>query len=282
MSASGERLWPEGFQQRPHQKPTSCLFPTQSVTFGSIPTLEAPKNPHTAARTFAASNSVGSKEFQRPGCDLSVPLRSRVLCGAISSLACPPRVASSPPRQLYTTSTSRHIDTARTIVDQFAKPPATAVFSQPRRCAGMTPKLKPLLLPPLVEQRFGLRAEQQQVKGPPAMATPDYGDQSFVYYTTNSSASDITSPVTPIFSPKGHQRCSSSTSSLELPMQLPQECPTSPSQASSTMSSLRQLPDVEEEPLDRGEDTTTLSGHHFGLYSCLCMCRHCILVVLAT
>ncbi|KAF5133938.1 hypothetical protein E5D57_004566 [Metarhizium anisopliae] len=140
----------------------------------------------------------------------------------------------------------------------------------------MTPKLKPLLLPPLVEQRFGLRAEQQQVKGPPAMATPDYGDQSFVYYTTNSSASDITSPVTPIFSPKGHQRCSSSTSSLELPMQLAQECPTSPSQASSTMSSLRQLPDVEEEPLDRGEDTATLSGQHFGLYSCLCdqPCSH--------
>lgn len=154
-------------------------------------------------------------------------------------------------------------------IHQFAKPPATAVFSQHRRCAGMTPNLKPLLLPQLVEQRFERRAELQQGNGLPALTTPDHGDLSYVYYTTNSSASDITSPVTPIFSPKGHQRFSSSTSSLELPMQPPPECPASPSQTSSTMSSLRQLPDVEEEPFGRGEDTATLSDH-FGLYSCLC------------
>ncbi|OAA45566.1 hypothetical protein NOR_03355 [Metarhizium rileyi] len=133
----------------------------------------------------------------------------------------------------------------------------------------MTPQLKPLLLPQLVEQRFGRPAEKQHVNGPSAMATPDHGDLSYLYYTANSSASDITSPVTPIFSPKSHQRFSSSTSSLELPAQPPLECPTSPSQTSSTMSSLRQLPDVEEEPLDRGEDTATLSDQ-FGLYSCLC------------
>ncbi|KHN94353.1 uncharacterized protein MAM_07782 [Metarhizium album ARSEF 1941] len=143
----------------------------------------------------------------------------------------------------------------------------------------MTPRLKPLLLPQLVEQRLGGRTEKQQVNehgnGSSTMAAPDQGDLSFVYYTTNSSASDITSPVTPIFSPKGHNRFSSSTSSLELPMQMPQECPASPSQTSSAMSTLRQLPDVEEEPLDRGEDTATLSDQ-FGLYSCLCdqACSH--------
>jgi hypothetical protein len=135
----------------------------------------------------------------------------------------------------------------------------------------MTPKLKPLLLPQLVEQRLERQAEMQHVNGPLAMASPDQGDLSYVYYTTNSSASDITSPVTPIFSPKGHQRFSSSTSSLELPIQPPMDCPASPEQVPATLSGLRQLPDVEEEPVDRGDDATTASDH-FGLYSCLCTC----------
>jgi hypothetical protein len=167
----------------------------------------------------------------------------------------------------------QHTDTARHFLD--ANLPATAVFSQPKRCAGMTPKLKPLLLPQLVEERLGRRAEKHIVVNGASsvMASPDPADLSYVYYTTNSSASDIASPVTPIFSPRGHQRFSSSTSSLELPLQPPlPECPASPSQTSSTVSSLRPpLPDVEEEPVDRGGDTATLSDH-FGLYSCLCQC----------
>lgn len=102
-------------------------------------------------------------------------------------------------------------------------------------------------------------------------------DLSCVYHTANSSSSELASPVTPVFSPKSHQRFSSSTSSLELPMQPQPECPSSPSLASSTVSSVRHLADVEEEPIhQREEDTATLSEDSFGLYSCLCdqACSH--------
>lgn len=127
----------------------------------------------------------------------------------------------------------------------------------------MSPKLKPLLLPQLVEQR---RSKQYAY------------DQEYVYYTTNSSSSDITSPVTPTFSNRGHQRYSSSTSSLDLPLQL-QDSPSSPlpptSAGNNTKSTLRQLPDVQEEPMERDYDTATIDtidedDDHFGLYSCLC------------
>ncbi|KAK2594377.1 hypothetical protein QQS21_007937 [Conoideocrella luteorostrata] len=132
----------------------------------------------------------------------------------------------------------------------------------------MSPKLKPLLLPQLVRHRQTADAVSSAV-----VSSPDPVDLSYVYYTTNSSSSDITSPVTPIFSPKSHQRFPSSTSSLELPMQQPPlECPASPSPTSSTLSSVRHLADVEEEPIQREEDTATLSD----VYSCLCdqPCSH--------
>ncbi|GAO19180.1 hypothetical protein UVI_02014600 [Ustilaginoidea virens] len=100
-------------------------------------------------------------------------------------------------------------------------------------------------------------------------------DPSYVFRTANSSSSDITSPVTPVFSPKGHQQFSSSNSSLESPMLPLSDCPASPTQTSSILSSLRQLADVEEEPLQREEVASTLSDS-FGLYSCLCdqPCTH--------
>jgi hypothetical protein len=131
----------------------------------------------------------------------------------------------------------------------------------------MSPKLKPLLLPQLVEQR---RSKHQY--------TTSHGSNPDVYYTTNSSSSDITSPVTPTFSSR-HQRYSSSSSSLDLPLQL-QESPSSPLQpasAANSKSNIRQLPDVQEEPMEReydDDDTSTLDSiedvDHFGLYSCLC------------
>lgn len=130
----------------------------------------------------------------------------------------------------------------------------------------MSPKLKPLLLPQLVEER-----RSKQYSG--------VYDHDYVYYTTNSSSSDITSPVTPTFSSRGHQRYSSSTSSLELPLQL-QDSPSSPLPPTSAgnKSSIRQLPDVQEEPMD---DTATIDStdkdyDHFELYSCLCdePCQH--------
>ncbi|KAF5612791.1 hypothetical protein F25303_14329 [Fusarium sp. NRRL 25303] len=139
----------------------------------------------------------------------------------------------------------------------------------------MSPRLKPLLLPQLVEERR--KWEVQQV-------SPET-DLSYIYYTTNSSSSDITSPITPTFSPgKGHFRMSSSTSSLDLPPQL-NDTPVSPTQSIHTKPPMRSLPDVEEEPLEPEHTTTTTvtdntessnryslaPSDQFSLYDCLCM-----------
>ncbi|PHH60714.1 hypothetical protein CDD81_1332 [Ophiocordyceps australis] len=125
----------------------------------------------------------------------------------------------------------------------------------------MSPKLKPLLLPQIVERR-------RQVD---SLAT-DNGDVSQVYYTTNSSCSDVTSPLTPTFSARGHQRLSSSTSSLELPPQS-YEIPSSPVQLLAAKPDKTPLPDVEEERYDDDDDA---GSEYFGLYSCLCdnVCPH--------
>lgn len=93
-------------------------------------------------------------------------------------------------------------------------------------------------------------------------------DFPYASYTNNSSSSDIVSPVTPTFSAKGHFRGSSSTSSLDLAYVQLQDIPSSPTQQLSKQSSKRQLPDVEEEPLEREEDTSTFSKS-YDLY-CLC------------
>lgn len=122
----------------------------------------------------------------------------------------------------------------------------------------MSPQLKPLLLPQLVEERRRFEVHQH---------APDTGN-SFVYYTTNSSASDLTTPLTPTFSARGQFRFSSSTSSLELPTQL-QESPSSPAQSQTAKHSLPDVQEVQEEHLDRaGYDT--LPANQLGLYSCLC------------
>lgn len=130
----------------------------------------------------------------------------------------------------------------------------------------MSPKLKPLLLPQLVEERRKWEVQQ---------SSPDCErDLSYVYYTTNSSSSDVASPVTPTFSPKGHFRVSSSTSSLDLPPSLQEsQSPVSPTQQIHTKTPKRLLPDVQEEPLE--PEDSIHSGEipdHFGLFDyCLCM-----------
>ncbi|KAM4065739.1 hypothetical protein HRG_010545 [Hirsutella rhossiliensis] len=132
----------------------------------------------------------------------------------------------------------------------------------------MSPHLKPLLLPQLVEERRKFDSK----------ASPDAADLSHVYYMTNSSSSDVASPVTPTFSPRGHQRFPSSSSSLELLPQPPQESPASSPSAQyvSAKSEKRQLPDVQEDPMELYEDDSSPSSEHFGLYSCLCDadCQH--------
>ncbi|KAG8356382.1 hypothetical protein FVEN_g5579 [Fusarium venenatum] len=132
----------------------------------------------------------------------------------------------------------------------------------------MSPRLKPLLLPQMVEDRR--KWEVQQV-------SPET-DLSYVYYTTNSSSSDVASPLTPAFSPaKGHFRMSSSTSSLDLPPQL-NESPISPTQSIHTKPPMRSLPDVQEEPLepehnnihDDTDRNSLAPSDQFSLYDCLC------------
>lgn len=161
----------------------------------------------------------------------------------------------------------------------------------------MSPKLKPLLLPQLVEERRKLQADvdaqqpyqqmyhynwdhQQQHPYSAAIQSAQQleaigNEMSAAYHTMNSSASDITSPVTPTFSARGHVRYSSSTSSLELPPQIPDPCtPSSPTallQSASVKNGPRPLPDVQEEPVER-EDDAILNANRFSLYSCLCKC----------
>lgn len=120
----------------------------------------------------------------------------------------------------------------------------------------MSPGLKPLLLPQLVEQRKQDEALQvQYVHKCTIDADPV---PTGMYSVDDASLSDTTSPVTPTFSQRGggHLRySSSSTSSLDLVL-VPSctDTPASPtpqtqvtSQGHSAPLTSRLLPDVEEE-----------------------------------
>jgi hypothetical protein len=123
----------------------------------------------------------------------------------------------------------------------------------------MSPKLKPLLLPQLVEER---RKRE-------SMSESDM-DLSSSYYTHSSSASEIPSPVTPTFSSRGHLRYPSSASSIESSYHSPGiESPTSPSFIGSKTGK-RSLPDVQEEPQEREEDFDMFDDANELLYDCLC------------
>ena len=122
--------------------------------------------------------------------------------------------------------------------------------------AVMSPRLKPLLLPQLVEDRKKMT---------------EIGDLPYTFFTTtNSSSSDVTSPVTPTFSAKGHYRGSSSTSSLDLAFAQHQESPASPTLQVCDKATLRPLPDLKEEPFEREEEPAPVEPDSLGLYSCLC------------
>lgn len=170
-------------------------------------------------------------------------------------------------RNVYTTNAN-----AASIHSQAV--PATAPM-----LGGMSPKLKPLLLPQLVEQRKRSDSASWVSSPDPNVA----GTWPYIFNAPSSSSSDITSPVTPTFSTRGHVRMSSSSSSLDLPP-LAQDGYVSPSLLSSTLTkaSTRQLPDVEEEPLEKehyqhiDDDVSDDDDDNFGLYSCLCepRCTH--------
>lgn len=131
----------------------------------------------------------------------------------------------------------------------------------------MALKLKPLLLPQLVEQR---RKHETLVQQGAADA-----DQTFIYYThhSSSSSSDLgsRSPVTPVFS-RSQSRYSGSTSSLEQLSSSYSECPASPAQASNSIKGAKSLlPDVQEDPLREDEHIASVVDDELrGLYDCLC------------
>jgi hypothetical protein len=119
----------------------------------------------------------------------------------------------------------------------------------------MSPKLKPLLLPQLVEER---RKRE---------STSDSEMDLSTFHTHTSSASEATSPVTPTFSAR-HLRYPSSASSIESTFHPSAgDSPSSPSCIAK--ASKRSLPDVIEEIQERDEDFDMLEDDG-ELYDCLC------------
>ncbi|KAI1506691.1 hypothetical protein F5X99DRAFT_404048 [Biscogniauxia marginata] len=131
----------------------------------------------------------------------------------------------------------------------------------------MSPTLRPLQLPLLVERGLQEAVQSETVEGEVSHSG---------LFMADSSSSDTTSPVTPTFSPH-HLRCSSSMSSFELGTPVTADSPSSPTQAAQTASK-RILDDVEEEPFeyeiledDDGEDDDSdCVSDHLDLYDCLC------------
>lgn len=122
----------------------------------------------------------------------------------------------------------------------------------------MSPKLKPLLLPQLVEER---RKRESM--------TDSETDLSLSLYTQNSATSEVPSPVTPTFSTRGHLRYPSSASSIESSFHNSvTESPSSPTFV-GPKAGKRSLPDVQEEPHEREEDFTMFEYRN-ELYDCLC------------
>ncbi|KAJ2966911.1 hypothetical protein NUW58_g10557 [Xylaria curta] len=162
----------------------------------------------------------------------------------------------------------------------------------------MSPGLRPLRLPLLVERRRKLEEEAAAVAIIAGCGTTD-GDVSSTHYhhhyhhhhrrqfpshqhafaVADSISPDMTSPVTPTFSAQSHLRYSSSTSSFDLALLAEcEDLPSSPNQPLQTPSK-RILDDVEEEPFEydcfnhyiKDVDLTyDDASDHFDLYDCLC------------
>ena len=173
----------------------------------------------------------------------------------------------------------------------------------------MSPRLKPLILPKLVEERRKFDLPQ-----PPSLSTlatlerehvscADDVDQAIACFShvlspDASDASPLPSPITPTFSRGGYSRYSGSASSLEL---APSSCSDSPAAPASALAHASKgskafLPDVQEEPIERdaghptrrtdsdksedetGDDKSALfasqdeldATEDYDLYNCLC------------
>ena len=142
----------------------------------------------------------------------------------------------------------------------------------------MATKLKPLILPQLVQDRINAHRKYDDVLC--TVEALESGNGTPMFLGDNASVSDITSPVTPTFSHRsglGHLRYSSSTSSLDLPLPLPSpaqtECTLTPSAVlglglmtsvsptSTVPAPKRVLPDVQEEdPLEQVAENDSRDG----------------------
>lgn len=117
----------------------------------------------------------------------------------------------------------------------------------------MSPKLKPLLLPLLVEER---RKRE-------SMSDSDMDLWSASCYAPTSSTSEIHSPTTPTSWTRGHFRYPSSSSSIE-------SSPCSPTFCGNKTK--RSLPDVQEEPHERDDDFDMFDDASDLYDQCLCKC----------
>ncbi|RYP27355.1 hypothetical protein DL767_007727 [Monosporascus sp. MG133] len=129
----------------------------------------------------------------------------------------------------------------------------------------MSPQLRPLQLPLIVEERRKREEAQAETAG----------DVSYRAYSIDSGSSDAPSPVTPIFT-LGPLLFSSSTSSFEIATSATSESPASPAQ-SAQLSNKRVLTDVQEEPHEPADsdndvdyDDDDALSDQFDLCNCLC------------
>ncbi|KAK7977804.1 hypothetical protein PG996_003855 [Apiospora saccharicola] len=136
----------------------------------------------------------------------------------------------------------------------------------------MASKLRPLQLPLMVEREKLEDAQLFDLEG------------DYIYATSvvDTSSPESSTPVTPPFS-RGHVRCSSDNSSIDLSTPATSEGPSSPTQFSQKAGTGNWvLPDVQEEPLEpqfsdtdsfynyNSDDCDDCASDHFDLYNCLC------------
>ncbi|KAI0469360.1 hypothetical protein F4859DRAFT_142925 [Xylaria cf. heliscus] len=155
----------------------------------------------------------------------------------------------------------------------------------------MSPGLRPLRLPLLVERRRKQEEEAATTAIIAGCETTDVDVSTYNHYhrqypirqhslpLTESISSEMTSPVTPTFSPRGHLRYSSSVSSFDLALHTScEDLPSSPIQSLQTPSK-RILDDVEEEPFEYDRFNHYIKtvhaayddiSEHLHLYDCLC------------
>ena len=109
--------------------------------------------------------------------------------------------------------------------------------------------LEPLLLPQIVRARRSLEQSEVDVDLTDLTTGP--------FLTRDSSVSDLSTPVTPTFSLRGHSRYGSSISSTDTTsptMRTPSNGPPPPDNIDDLYPGKRSLPDVKEEPIEREEE----------------------------